>query len=131
MTIVEATKIHRIKQISEYNSRKPRTNAMAPAVMPASRGPPKFLFRLSVEVLRHASSGPTPVRKSSRRATGMFTLLKKGAPTLIRDPDRASENTGKRVPERTAIQATSRSKLLNKKLDSRETMASSWFSLFR
>ena len=53
----------------------------------------------------------------------MFTLLKNGAPTLIRDPESASDNTGKSVPERTAMQETNRIKLLNRKLDSRETMA--------
>src|SRR5260370_14738376 len=86
---------------------------------------------LSVEVFRQASSGPTPVKNSSNSPIGMFTLLKNGAPTLMRFPVNHSENTGKSVPERTATQETSRIRLLNKKLDSRETIESSWFSLFR
>ena len=55
----------------------------------------------------------------------MFTLLKNGAPTLIRDPDTHSENTGNNVPDKTATQETSSTRLLNKKLDSRETIESS------
>src|SRR5205807_1147898 len=109
----------------------PTANTIAPETKPAASGPPKFRFRLSTEVLRHASNGPTPVRKSKRSPMGIFTLLKKGAPTLIFDPDSVSESTGKSVPERTATQDTSRIKLLNRKLDSREMIESSWFSLFR
>ena len=90
--------------------------------MPMISGQAKFLFRLSTEVFRQASSGPTPVRKSRNKPMGILTLLKNGAPTLILDPATHSERTGKSVPERTATQATSRIKLLNRKLDSRETM---------
>ena len=62
---------------------------------------------------------------------GIFTLLKNGAPTLMRSPVIHSEKTGNRVPESMATHETSRIKLLNRKLDSRETMESSWFSLFK
>src|SRR5690349_7448708 len=91
----------------------------------------KFRFKLSVEVLRQASSGPTPVRNISSSPSGMFTLLKNGAPTLIREPVNHSENTGNSVPESTATHATSSTRLLNRKLDSRDTSESSWFSLFK
>src|SRR5580704_8340887 len=103
----------------------------APPMTPTIKGHAKFRFRLSTEVLRHASSGPTPVRKRRSSPIGMFTLLKNGAPTLILEPESASDKTGKSVPERTATHETNRIKLLNKKLDSRETRASSWFSLFK
>src|SRR5271169_162481 len=96
----------------------------APATTPTIRGHAKFRFRLSTEVLRQASSGPTPVRKSRSRPIGMFTLLKNGAPTLILEPESASDKTGKSVPDRTAMHETSRIKLLKRKLDSRETIAS-------
>src|ERR1700719_440035 len=102
-----------------------------PLSSPIINGQVKFRFRLSTEVFRHASSGPTPVRNSSNRPIGMFTLLKNGAPTLILEPESASDKTGKSVPERTATQETSRIRLLNRKLDSREIMASSWFSVFK
>ncbi len=98
---------------------------MAPKNTAVISGHPKLRFKLSVDVLRQASSGPTPVRKSSSSPIGMFTLLKNGAPTLMREPDSHSENTGNSVPESTATQDTSRIRLLNKKLDSRETMESS------
>src|SRR5580658_1968899 len=97
----------------------------APPTHPIISGQVKFRFRLSTEVLRQARSGPTPVRKSRSSPIGMFTLLKNGAPTLILEPERASDKTGKSVPERTATHETNRIKLLNKKLDSRETIASS------
>jgi len=51
---------------------------------------------------------------------GIFTRLKNGGPTLIFDPRTASDNTGNKVPARTATQATSRIRLLNRKLDSRD-----------
>ena len=65
------------------------------------------------------------------RPMGIITLLKKGAPTLMRLLVNHSEKTGKSVPERTAMHATRKRRLLNRKLDSRETMESSMFSLFR
>src|SRR5208282_6122612 len=102
-----------------------------PTSAPPARGQAKLRRRLSSEVRRQASSGPTPVKNSRKRPMGMFTLLKKGAPTLILLPVKASEMTGKSVPQRTAKQAARRIKLLKRKLDSRETMESSWFSLFR
>ncbi len=88
-------------------------------------GQPKFRFRLSVDVFRHASSGPTPVKNSSSSPMGIFTLLKNGAPTLMRSPVIHSEKTGNSVPERIAMHETNRIRLLNRKLDSRETIESS------
>src|SRR6202795_3638806 len=104
---------------------------MAPAMRPINSGQRKLRLRLSSEVLRHASKGPTPVRNKSNKPMGIFTLLKNGVPTLMRSPVNHSEKTGKSVPERTATQDTNRIKLLKRKLDSRETMESSWFSLFK
>src|ERR1700688_3517500 len=95
---------------------------MAPATMPINKGQPKLRFRLSSAVLRHASKGPTPVRNKSNKPMGIFTLLKNRVPTLMRSPVNHSEKTGKSVPDNTATQDTSRIKLLNRKLDSRETI---------
>src|SRR5436305_5577208 len=127
--IVPVTKTQRIRHTREKNSRTPKTKTTTPDDNATMSGQPKLRFRLSVEVLRHASSGPTPVRNKRSRPIGILTLLKKGAPTLMRDPENHSENTGKSVPERTAIQDTSKIRLLNRKLDSREIIESSWFSL--
>src|ERR1700757_3208910 len=113
--------MHNVKQIRENISRMPNTHSNTPPMSAAPTGPWKLRLMLSVEVLRHASNGPTPVRNINIRPSGIFTLLKNGAPTLIRDPVNHSENTGKSVPESTATQATRRTRLLNKKLDSRET----------
>src|SRR6266568_7298031 len=88
-------------------------------------GQRKLRLRLSTDVLRQASSGPTAVNSNNSRATGTFTRLKKGGPTVTLVPCTHSESTGKSVPHKTVKQATSRSRLLNKKLDSRETSDSS------
>ena len=61
----------------------------------------------------------------------MFTLLKKGAPTLIFSFVAASLITGNKVPHSTAKQLANKITLLNRKLDSRESTESSWFSLLR
>src|ERR1700746_3773080 len=123
--------MHKVKQITEKIARTQNTNSKTPPMMAAVSGPWKLRLMLSVEVLRHASNGPTPVRNINIRPSGIFTLLKKGAPTLMREPVNHSENTGKSVPESTATHATSKTKLLNRKLDSRDTNESSWFSLFK
>ena len=64
----------------------------------------KFFLRLPNDVLRHASSGPTPVRKTRKMPIGIITLLKKGAPTVILYPRTQSESIGKRF--RTIRQST-------------------------
>src|SRR5207302_8463785 len=71
------------------------------------------------------------VSNSSSSATGIFTRLKKGGPTVTLVPCTHSESTGNRVPQRTVKQATNRIRLLNRKLDSEETSDSSLCSLFR
>src|ERR1700722_7653504 len=129
--MVAVTKMHKLKQIRENISRTPKTKRSVQPKSPAVTGPWKFRRMLSVEVFRQASSGPTPVKNSNINPRGIFTLLKKGAPTLMREPVNHSEKTGNRVPESTATQATSSTRLLNKKLDSRDTSESSWFSLFK
>src|SRR3970040_1831947 len=103
-------------------SLKPRGQAMAPASKPPASGQPKLRFRLSTDVRRHASSGPTPVRNSRNNPMGMFPLLKNGGPTLILLPCTHSEITGKSVPHSTAKHAASKIRLLKRKLDSRDTM---------
>src|SRR6516165_8110455 len=80
----------------------------------------KLRRRLSSEVLRHASSGPMPVSNSRNIAIGTFTRLKKGGPTVTFVPVTHSDSTGNSVPHSTAKHETSRTKLLNRKLDSRE-----------
>src|SRR3989442_11926070 len=127
--MVTVTNTHKMTQRREKMSLHPSGQAIAPASNPAPSGQPKFRRKLSRDVLRQASSGPTPVRNRSISPMGIFILLKYGAPTLIFVLITHSDRTGNSVPESTATQATSRIRLLNKKLDSRETMESSWFSL--
>src|SRR5579862_6425453 len=105
-------------------SKIPVTNA-------PSAGHKKLRFKLSSDVLRHASNGPSAVSSSNSNATGIFTRLKNGGPTVTFVPCTHSESTGKSVPQSTVKHATSRSRLLNRKLDSRETSDSSLCSLRR
>src|SRR5260370_32439941 len=91
----------------------------------------KFRLRLSREVLRQASSGPIAVSSRSSNATGIATRLKKGGPTVTLCPWTNSERIGKNVPQSMVKQRVSRRRLLNRKLDSRETSASSLCSLLR
>src|SRR4029077_422263 len=67
----------------------------------------------------------------SSSATGTFARLKKGGPTVTFVPCTHSESTGNSVPQSTVKQATSSSRLLNRKLDSREISDSSLCSLRR
>src|SRR5271166_154010 len=107
----------------------PMISAIA-VTRPSTTGHSRFRFRLSDEVLRHASSGPTPVRNTRNNPIGTLTRLKNGGPTVTFDPVTHSESTGKRVPHSTAKQATNNTRLLNRKLDSRDTSDSSRCSLF-
>src|SRR5438128_12243299 len=96
----------------------PTTSAIAVSSAMAA-GIAKLRFTLSNEVLRHASSGPTAVKKSKNSPIGTFTLLKNGGPTVTLLPCTHSESTGKSVPQRTAKQDASKTRLLKRKLDSR------------
>src|SRR5207245_160858 len=103
----------------------------APTIMEEIAGKVKLRFRLPRDVFRQASRGPTPVRKRRTRPIGTMILLKKGAPTVILYPRTSSESSGNSVPEIMAKVAPSSSRLLNMKLDSRETSDSSLFSARR
>src|ERR1700693_2508157 len=112
-----------------FQGRIPATINTAPIAIAPSAGHRKLRFKLSIEVLRHASSGPTAVRSKSSNATGTLTRLKNGGPTVTLLPCTHSDKTGNSVPHNTVKQATRRSRLLNRKLDSRDTSDSSLCSL--
>src|ERR1700678_3850526 len=97
----------------------------------AALGRIKLRRMLLNDALRHARSGPIPVRKRRNRPIGSATRLKKGAPTVTLLPCTYSEMMGKSVPHRMVKQAASKTRLLNRKLDSRETSDSSLCSDFR
>ena len=89
----------------------------------------KLRRKLSSEVLRHASNGPMPVSSSRNIAIGTLTRLKNGGPTVTFVPVTHSDSTGNNVPHKTAKHETSSTRLLNRKLDSRDTSDSSRCSL--
>ena len=110
----------------------PPANKRAPPARTAQcPGIWKLRRRLSIEVRRQANSGPTPVRKSRNSPIGTISRLNQTASRLIFSLEIASEITGNSVPHRTAKQLASRTRLLNRKLDSRETTLSSSDSLLR
>src|SRR5436309_6028000 len=109
----------------------PPTSSATIVSTPAAAGIIRLRRMLAKEVLRHASSGPTPVRNIRNKPIGRIILLKNGGPTLILCPCTASDKIGKSVPQSTAKHAASSTRLLNRKLDSRETRASSLFSVLR
>src|ERR1035438_3988418 len=84
-------------------------------------GRTKLRRSLLSDVDRHGSSGPTPVRNSRKIPIGMATVLYQGAPTVTLLPTTYSERMGKSVPHKMTKQAVSRTRLLNRKLDSRLT----------
>src|SRR5579872_3991112 len=107
----------------------PKATSRIPMASAPSAGVLKLRFRLSQEVLRHANKGPRAVSRSKSNATGMLTRLKNGGPTVTLVPCTHSEIFGNSVPHKIVKQATRKSRLLNKKLDSREISDSSLCSL--
>src|SRR5260370_8008846 len=97
----------------------------------SAAGMVKLRLRLANDVLPQASNGPTPVKKTRNNPIGIVTLLKNGGPTLILYPRTASERMGKSAPQRIANGTANNTRLLNKKLDSRETSDSSFLSATR
>src|SRR2546429_8696562 len=81
----------------------------------------KLRRRLSIEVRRQENNGPTPVRNSRNSPMGTIRRLNQVASRLICSPLKYSVILGNNVPHSTAKQLASRTKLLNRKLDSRET----------
>src|SRR6201996_1865134 len=97
----------------------------------AEPGRLKLLRMLLNDALRHANSGPMPVRNRRNKPIGSATLLKKCAPTVTLLPCTYSEMIGNSVPHRIVKQAASRTRVLNRKLDWRETTDSSLCSDLR
>src|ERR1700733_13732812 len=71
-----------------------------------------------------------PVSSTRKIPMGTLTRLKNGGPTVTFEPVTHSDSTGNSVPHSTAKHDTSSTRLLNRKLDSREISDSSRSSLF-
>src|SRR5713101_2346064 len=123
--MVLATKTTRAMAVSTRTLPTPNSLITPAAPMPARTGLRKFRFRFSAEARRQAMRGPTPMRKRRAMKIGIFTRLKKGAPTLTLTPRTASESSGKTVPKKTVKVAAIRKRLFRRKTDSRETAESS------
>ncbi len=69
-------------------------------------------MRFSNVVFRQAIRGQIPVKARRASPKGVFTLLKKGGPTVIFTPRTASEIIGNRVPQSVAKVMPTRIRLL-------------------
>src|SRR5262249_49663844 len=113
------------------HSRMLRTINATATSKESADGMVKLRFTLANDVLPQASNGPTAVRNIRTNPIGIVTLLKNGGPTLILYPRTQSERIGKSVPDSMANVTASSTRLLNKKLDSRETTDPRLFSAAR
>ncbi len=69
---------------------------------------------------RQASSGPIPVKRTRRIASGVVYLSNQGAASELFWPVKSSEISGKKVPQAITTVIPTSSKLLIRKIDSRE-----------
>src|SRR3954451_13546169 len=98
--MVPVTNAQRGKHRPDDHTRTPSA-ASAPAVTSAeSVGHKNCPLKLSTVDLRHASSGPTPVRKRRINPTGIIHFVKNGAATVRRSPVIASVSVGNIVANR-------------------------------
>ena len=74
--------------------------------------------------LRHAISGPTPVRNSSVSPIGTIHRLKNGADTVMRSWNSASDSVGNIVANSMKNAANSRIQLLARNAPSRDSQES-------
>ena len=114
----------------EADARRPDAEAerrdRAPRDHAGRDRPQELIARGCVSVdLRHASSGPTPVRNSSTRPIGAIHLLKNGAATVSRSPVTASLSVGNIVANSTKNAENSRIQLFTRNAASRDTHESS------
>src|ERR1700753_3612627 len=116
---------------SEVQGRRPVAISVTAVIRIAAQGRMKLRRRARMEVERQGSIGPAPVSRISSRPIGTTTRLKNGGPMVTLEPCTYSDRTGNSVPQRTVKQAIRRIRLLNRKLDSRETIDSSLFSARR
>jgi hypothetical protein len=111
--------------------RIPKIKHTIKIAIPLIIGIEKFRINASLDVRRHANNGPTPVKNNSINPIGIFTRLKKGAPTVILSPLTASERTGNIVPQKTAKQIVIKITLFNRKPLSLDVKDSILFSDFK
>jgi hypothetical protein len=97
----------------------------AAVTSPPRTGQRNCCRRLRSVLLRHASSGPTPVSARRMRPIGSIHLLKNGGPTVSRSPISASLSVGNIVAKSTKSAENSRIQLLARNAASRDTHESS------
>ncbi len=105
-------------------ARRAHTTA-PPVTTPAAVGHMNWFVMLRSVDLRQASSGPTPVRNSRIKPTGVSHLLKNGAATVLRPSPSASLSVGNIVENSTKNAANSSTQLLARNAASRDVHESS------
>src|SRR5581483_3718935 len=118
----------RCQRVSSHSD-QPRSRVKAPSAIATAKndvsGHANCVFKFSDEALRHAISGPTPVRNKSISPIGVIHWLKNGGPTVMRSPVTASDSVGNSVATRMKNAAESRIQLLRRNAYSRESHESS------
>src|ERR671914_2963378 len=69
---------------------------------------------------RQVSTGPIPASSTSTSASGVVSRLNQGGPTLASVPVKASEISGKKVPQKITTQSPTKTRLFSRKKASRE-----------
>src|SRR3954469_16467812 len=110
---------------SAARSWTPRAKNKIPIVAAVAVGIRNCLLRFATDARRPAINGPMPVNNSSRRPSGMLTVLKKGGPTVILLPRTASLMIGNSVPHNTENAIPTSTRLLYRNAASRLIMLSS------
>ncbi len=78
--------------------------------------------------MRHAITGPIPLSRTSTIASGTVYWSNHGGPSARRVPVSASAINGQNVPQKTTNAIATRTRLLSRKIASRESSESSRFS---
>src|SRR2546426_3397058 len=119
-TMVPSTKPEKMKQRPDAHTRTPIARISTAVTAAVTAGHRKLSRRFESVDLRHASSGPTPVRSSRTRPIGSIHLLKKGADTVSRSPVTASLSVGNIVAKRTKKAQNNRIQLFTMNAASRD-----------
>ena len=99
-----------------------------PSASAAAAGSRKLRRALAAVALRHAITGPIPLSSTSVIASGTVYLSNHGGPSARRVPVSASAMSGQNVPQKTTNAIATRTRLLSRKIASRDSSESRRFS---
>src|SRR5687767_1880665 len=110
--MVANTKPEKTNAMNDAGTRTPSANIATPVTTALRTGHMNWNLRFETDVLRQASSGPTPVSSSSVNPIGTIQRLKNGGPIVMRSPVIASLSVGNIVANKMKNAQNSRIQLL-------------------